>query len=219
MDHDNQQDDPFTSRTPAIARLMKSTIPSSRTPLNERLNGTVAAHSQGCESPRAFTTPVLHSRTFPTPDSGPGSVRSSVGSAGQALHKVSTPFRMPTTLSGGSLRLCNNNNAQTPQSAPRRMLGTSRPTSSLARRSLQLDWAKFSEKTRQATEPKSTLYRSSTGGPVLSLPRSRESEQQRNARRANTLQQLQMEDEQIFIRVEEPQREITEGGASEWMFN
>jgi hypothetical protein len=90
----------------------------------------------------------------------------------------------------------------------KRSLGTTRPSSIVAYKSLQSDWAKFAE-----TEI-------AENGAAKSSPwRGRETEEQREARKKAMLEKLDKEKEVEIVPVNQERRDGQEGDPSGWMFD
>ena len=118
--------------------------------------------------------------------------------------KVSTPFRAPTFMHGSSPQIGG------PSSLlKKRSLGTTRPSSIVAYKSLQTDWAKFSE-----SEPAGKAS-SSKAKPW----RSKESEEERQTRKVEMLRNLSKEAEVEIVPVDQARRDGEEGDTSGWIFD
>ena len=131
--------------------------------------------------------------------------------------RMNTRFKPPSR-SHDSPVLHGGTPVTTPLQLTRKYLGSTRPTSLLARRSLQTDWSKFSETNAKAME-----FPQAKSKPLPTVlwsapPVSRESEESRNARRSETLKKLQEQD-QVILPVEQNQKALHKTAASNWMFD
>lgn len=135
---------------------------------------------------------------------GPSGLGAAVQQAARSSPKVSTPFKAPTFLHASSPLVSAGPSSLT----KKRSLGTTRPSSIVAYKSLQSDWAKFAE-----TEI-------AENGAAKSSPwRGRETEEQREARKKAMLEKLDKEKEVEIVPVNQERRDGQEGDPSGWMFD
>lgn len=125
---------------------------------------------------------------------------------------TTTPFKPPSFLSRPT-------GSSTPTTAlPRRMLGTTRSSSPAVQKSLQANWAKVSEASKQAGSPfsasASTAHRQREGRGAPT-----ETEEEKLQRKRSVLAQLNQEKELVIVPVDQQRKDGERGDTSSWMFD
>ena len=118
-----------------------------------------------------------------------------------ATPKSTRPFKPPSSV-GSSV------DPSTPSVLPRKSLGASRPVSLIARRSLQLDWVKFTETSQQATPPPHDVEKAS-----------KDSRQEKATRRTCMMRMLHQQNQPEIVPVNQKRRDGEEGDTSSWILD
>lgn len=124
-----------------------------------------------------------------------------------ATPRTTTPFKPPSFVTAGP---ASSPVPARPISAPRRTLGSTRPSSSLARQSLQAEWSKYADQV-----PKSTSKGRSSSDRATSY---KESPAKRDERRAAHLERIKNQPEPEIVPVNQKRRDGEPGDPSSWLF-
>lgn len=122
--------------------------------------------------------------------------------------KTTTPFKPPSFVLAGP---ASSPVEARPTSFQRRTLGSTRPSSSLARQSLQAEWSKYAEQLpTSARKPKFTPKRTLLHGESLA---------KQDERRAAHLEQVKTRPEPEIIPLNQERRDGEPGDPSSWLFD
>lgn len=121
--------------------------------------------------------------------------------------RTTTPFKPPSFVKSSN---AGSPQPAAPSSVPRRTLGSTRPSSLLARQALQSEWSKYADQLPKITT-KSTPYKNTSS-------RSFSSPAQTDEHRAANLEKFRKQAEPDIVPVNRNRRDGEEGDPSSWLF-